>query len=232
MTVPGKRVLRRCARKVNRARGASHRHREDKNIKYLWILIYLAVLIWSGINPKDQFTWFLEVAPALIGGVLLAATYKKFRLTPVLYVFILAHCIVLMVGGHYTYAEVPFFDDLFGSSRNNYDKVGHFFQGFVPALLVREILIRRQVVTQTSWRNVFIVSICLAFSALYELIEWWVALATGENAEAFLGTQGYVWDTQSDMGLALLGAVVSLLVLSKLHDGQLKIMANRASGVQ
>jgi putative membrane protein len=190
-------------------------------MKYIWCAVFLAVLVWSGINPKDQFTWFLEVVPAMIGAVVMVATYKSFRLTPLLYFFILVHCIALMIGGHYTYAEVPFFDNLFGAERNNYDKVGHFFQGFVPALLAREILIRKQVVNSKSWLNTIVVSICLAFSALYELIEWWVALATGENAEAFLGTQGYVWDTQSDMALALLGAIVSLLVLSRLHDKQL-----------
>ncbi len=126
-----------------------------------------------------------------------------------------------MIGGHYTYAEVPYFDGLFGSERNNYDKLGHFFQGFVPALLAREILIRKAIVNGKVWLNVIIVSICLAFSAFYELIEWWVALATGEDAEAFLGTQGYVWDTQSDMGLALLGAITSLLVLARIHNNQL-----------
>ncbi|MEE8378952.1 MAG: DUF2238 domain-containing protein [Gammaproteobacteria bacterium] len=199
-------------------------------MKYPWIVIFLVVLIWSGINPKDQFTWFLEVTPALIGGVLLVVTYHSFRLTPVLYCLILAHCIVLMVGGHYTYAEVPFFDNLLGMERNNYDKVGHFFQGFVPALLAREILIRKQVINGKGWLNIVVVSICLSFSAFYELIEWWVALATGDNAEAFLGTQGYVWDTQSDMGLALLGAICSLLVLSKLHDNQLKILQVKRGG--
>ena len=186
------------------------------------MIIFTIVLIWSGIDPKDQFTWFLEVAPAIIGGALLAATYHSFRLTPLLHFFILAHCIVLMVGGHYTYAEVPFFDGLFGAERNNYDKVGHFFQGLVPALLAREILIRKDVVNGDTWRAVIIISICLAFSAFYELIEWCVALASGENAEAFLGTQGYVWDTQSDMGFALLGAICSLLVLSAPHNNQLK----------
>ncbi|MCE0555576.1 DUF2238 domain-containing protein [Motilimonas sp. E26] len=191
-------------------------------MKHLWAFTFLAVLFWSGIEPKDQFTWFLEVLPAIIGAVLVAATYQSFRLTPILYFFILAHCVVLMVGGHYTYAEVPLFDGLFGSERNNYDKVGHFFQGFVPALLAREILIRKNVVNGDFWRSVIIVSICLAFSAFYELVEWWVAIATGENAEAFLGTQGYVWDTQSDMGLALLGAICSLLVLSSVHNKQLQ----------
>lgn len=160
--------------------------------------------------------------PALIGIVLIAATYNSFRLTPLLYFFILVHCVILMVGGHYTYAEVPLFDNLFGSERNNYDKIGHFAQGFVPALLAREILIRKDVVNGDVWRNLFIVSICLAFSAFYELIEWWVALASGEDAEAFLGTQGYVWDTQSDMFLALIGAVCSLAVLSRPHDSQLQ----------
>jgi putative membrane protein len=165
----------------------------------------------------------------MIGGVLLAATYNSFRLTPILYVFILLHCLVLMIGGHYTYAEVPFFDGLLGSERNNYDKVGHFFQGFVPALLAREILIRKKVVNGRGWLALFVISVCLAFSAFYELIEWWVALASGEEAEAFLGTQGYVWDTQSDMGLALLGAISSLLLLSRIHDNQLRGLAGPAN---
>jgi|TARA_B100000929_G_scaffold180291_1_gene142750 putative membrane protein len=191
-------------------------------MKYLWIAIFTVVLAWSGVNPKDPFTWLLEVAPAVIGAVLLALTYNSFRLTPLLYAFILAHCVVLMVGGHYTYAEVPFFEGLFGAERNNYDKLGHFFQGFVPALLAREILIRKNIVNGAVWRNIIIVSICLAFSAFYELLEWWVALATGEDAEAFLGTQGYAWDTQSDMGFALLGAILSLIILFKTHDKQLR----------
>ena len=167
-------------------------------LKVLWLVIFLLVFIWSAIAPKDHFTWFLEVLPALIGLVLMAVTIRRFPLTTLLYNFILLHCIVLMVGGHYTYAEVPLFDTIanwMGSERNNYDKVGHFFQGFVPALLAREILIRKAIVNGKSWLNVIIVSICLAFSAFYELIEWWVALASGEDAEAFLGTQGYVWDT-------------------------------------
>ncbi len=189
--------------------------------RYLWGIIFVLVLIWSGIYPKDQFTWFLEVLPAIIGAMLLVATYHSFRLTPILYGFILLHCVVLMVGGHYTYAEVPLFDGLFGAERNNYDKVGHFFQGFVPALLAREIIIRKKIVSGAGWRNLFILSACLAFSAFYELIEWWVALLSGEDAEAFLGTQGYEWDTQSDMGMALLGAICCLVVLSRLHDRQL-----------
>ncbi|MFP3423538.1 DUF2238 domain-containing protein [Pseudoalteromonas sp. SIMBA_162] len=195
-------------------------------MKFVWLSLFFGVLIWSGINPKDQFTWLLEVIPAMIGLALIASTYKYFKLTSLLYFFILVHCIVLMIGGHYTYAEVPLFDNLFGSERNNYDKVGHFFQGFVPALLAREILLRKQVVNGRGWLTLFVISISLAFSAFYELIEWWVAVLTGENAEAFLGTQGYVWDTQSDMALALFGAICSLLLLSKLHDTQLKYVKN------
>ncbi len=160
----------------------------------------------------------------MIAGILVVTTYRSFPLTPMLYGFILAHCIVLMVGGHYTYAEVPLFDtlaELTDSGRNNYDKLGHFFQGFVPALLAREILIRKRVVNGKAWLYLFVVSICLAFSAFYELIEWWVAIASGQGADAFLGTQGYIWDTQSDMAWALAGALVSLAVLSRVHDRQL-----------
>ena len=197
----------------------------NKNILlYFWIGIFLAVLIWSGIDPKDQFTWFLEVLPAIIGAIILLVTKKSFPLTSLLYVFILLHCVVLMVGGHYTYAEVPLFDhikELMGSERNNYDKVGHFFQGFVPALIARELLIRKQVVNGKAWLNLFIISISLAFSAFYELIEWWVALLSGQGAEAFLGTQGYIWDTQSDMLYALIGAIFCIISLSKWHDKQL-----------
>lgn len=191
----------------------------------LWAVLFLSVLIWSGIHPKEQFTWFLEVLPAVMGAVILAFTRRTFPLTPLLYVFILLHCIVLMIGGHYTYAEVPLFDyfkELFGAERNNYDKVGHLFQGFVPALIAREVLIRKQIVNGKAWLNFVIVSICLAFSAFYELIEWWVALLSGQGAEAFLGTQGYIWDTQSDMLYALVGAILCIVILSKWHDQQLK----------
>jgi putative membrane protein len=192
--------------------------------KYLWGFIFFTVLIWSGIAPKDQFTWLLEVLPAMIGGLILFFTRKTFPLTPLLYVLILMHSIVLMVGGHYTYAEVPLFDyfkELFDSERNNYDKVGHFFQGFVPALIARELLIRKHVVNGKAWLNLFIVSICLAFSAFYELVEWWVALSSDQAVDAFLGTQGYIWDTQSDMFYALVAAILCLLILPKWHDKQL-----------
>lgn len=190
--------------------------------KYLWAFIFVVVLIWSAIDPKDRFTWLLEVFPAIIGAGILLMTYKRFQLTPLLYVFILVHCVILMVGGHYTYAEVPFFEQLFGATRNNYDKLGHFAQGFVPALITRELLLRLHIVNGRGWMNLFAVSVCLAFSAFYELIEWWVAAATGENADDFLGTQGYVWDTQSDMAFALIGAICCLALLARWHDQQLK----------
>lgn len=196
----------------------------NSTLKYLWLTLFFAVFIWSAFDPKDMLTWFLEVFPAVIGLIVIAATYNSFRLTPLVYLLILIHCIILMVGGHYTYAEVPLFDDLkelFGFERNNYDKVGHFVQGFVPALIAREILIRKEVINGKRWRNFFIVCFVLAFSAFYELLEWWVAAASGEDAVAFLGTQGYVWDTQSDMFIALIGAVVALALLSKMHNRQL-----------
>lgn len=192
----------------------------------LWLAIFSLVFIWSAINPKDTFTWFLEVLPAIIGLILVVVTRKTFPLTPLLYLLILIHCVILMVGGHYTYAEVPLFDWLkleMDWSRNNYDKVGHFAQGFIPVILAREILIRKAIVSGQAWVNFFSISVALAFSAFYELIEWWVALLSDEAAEAFLGTQGYVWDTQSDMGWALLGAIIGVILLSRLHNQQLKL---------
>ncbi|WP_245539535.1 DUF2238 domain-containing protein [Thiomicrorhabdus arctica] len=182
------------------------------------------VFIWSGIHPKDQLTWFLEVFPALVGLIILAWTYRRFQLTPLLYFLILVHSIILMVGGHYTYAEVPLFDwlsELFNWSRNNYDKLGHLAQGFVPAMIARELILRKQIIKGTVWQNFFIITFCLALSAFYEILEWWVALTSEEAAEAFLGTQGYVWDTQSDMLYALMGAILALGLLRKWHDSQL-----------
>jgi len=194
-------------------------------MRTIWLIIFFAVLTWSGINPKDQFTWLLEVLPALIGIIILTFTYNRFRLTTLTYLLILIHAIILMVGGHYTYAEVPLFDwlqNVFDFKRNNYDKVGHLAQGFIPAIIAREILIRKSVVAGKGWLNFIIICICLAISAFYELIEWWVAVLSGESAEAFLGTQGYMFDTQSDMFLALLGSVLALILLSRMHDKQLE----------
>ncbi|MGB5164818.1 MAG: DUF2238 domain-containing protein [Woeseiaceae bacterium] len=191
---------------------------------WLWVVIFLGVLVWSGINPKDTTTWVLEVTPAVIGGVVLWLTRERFPLTTLVYVLILVHCLILIVGGHYTYAEVPLGEwlrEAFDQSRNNYDKIGHFAQGFIPAMIARELVIRLQVFNSAAWRNFFIVCFCLGFSAFYELIEWWVALLSEEAADAFLGTQGYVWDTQSDMGWALFGAVLALLLLGRWHDRQM-----------
>jgi len=193
-------------------------------MKYAWLAVFAATLTWSGLDPKDGPTWFLEVSPALIALAALAVTYNSFRLTSLVYFLILLHCIVLMVGGHYTYAEVPLFDSLksiLGFERNNYDKLGHFVQGFVPAMVAREILVRKAVVASAAWRNFFIVCFCLAFSAFYELLEWLVAILSGNSAEAFLGTQGYIWDTQSDMFFALLGAILALFLLAGIHDKKL-----------
>jgi putative membrane protein len=191
----------------------------------IWLFIYSVVFIWSLINPKDLFTWFLEVLPAMIALIILAISYKNFKLTTLVYTLILIHCIILMVGGHYTYASVPLFDfikDFLNQDRNNFDKLGHFAQGFIPAMIAREIIIRKSIITIESWRNFFIICFCLGFSAFYELIEWWVALLSNEASNDFLGTQGYIWDTQSDMAWALFGAILALIVLSKYHDKQLK----------
>jgi putative membrane protein len=198
----------------------------DKHMRTIWIAVYFIVLTWSAINPKDYYVWVLEVAPALIGFTVIAITYNRFRLTRLTYTLILIHCIILMIGGHYTYSEVPFFNwlrDFFELERNNYDKLGHFAQGFIPAIITREIILRKSIVRGVSWQNFLIVCVCLAISALYELMEWWVAILAKQSADAFLATQGYVWDTQSDMAWALIGAILSLVFLGKLHDKQLMI---------
>jgi len=189
-----------------------------------WLGIFSTALLWSGINPKDYLTWMLETAPAVIALIVLVATRRKFRLTDLAYNLILIHSLILMIGAHYTYAEVPLFDwlqDVFNLERNNYDKVGHLAQGFIPAIIAREILIRNHVLLNLKWLNFFVICICLAISAVYELIEWSVALVSSEAAEAFLGTQGYIWDTQSDMAYALLGAMLALALLSDTHDRQM-----------
>lgn len=196
-----------------------------RKMEIMWLAVFLLVLVWSVVNPKDYTIWVLEVSPAIIAIILLALTRARFPLTTLTYVLVLIHCIILMVGGHYTYAEVPIFDGLreaMGIERNNYDKLGHFMQGFVPAIIAREILIRNTVVSGRAWLNFIVLSICLAISAVYELLEWLVGVTSEEAAEAFLGTQGYVWDTQSDMGMALLGAIMALLLLGRVHDRQLE----------
>ena len=201
------------------------------NIKTLiWVSVFAVILAWSAFEPADRLTWWMEVIPAIAGLVILFLTRQRFPLTELVYVLILVHSIILMVGGHYTYAEVPVGDwlrDLVGGERNNYDKLGHLAQGFVPAIITREILIRNKVVSSGRWLVFLVLCVVLAFSAFYELIEWWAALLSAEAADAFLGTQGYVWDTQSDMMWALCGAVISLFTLSKLHDRQIGVLINR-----
>ncbi|WP_245566318.1 DUF2238 domain-containing protein [Thiomicrorhabdus chilensis] len=192
---------------------------------WLWGLIFLCIVVWSAYQPQDTLTWFLEALPAILAAIILLATRRRYPLTPLAYQLILIHAIILLVGAHYTYAQVPLFSELqtwLGSERNDYDKLGHFAQGFVPALVAREIVIRQQVFNGILWRNFFIVCFVLAVSASYELIEWGAALLSEEAAEAFLGTQGYVWDTQSDMFWALIGALTALMALNRLHDAQLK----------
>ncbi|WP_111446564.1 DUF2238 domain-containing protein [Breznakibacter xylanolyticus] len=190
-------------------------------MKPLFLIMFALGLIWSGICPHDYFTWFLEVLPAMIGLIVLVATYRQFQFTNLVYGMILIHCWILFIGGHYTYAEVPLFDhlrDWLHQSRNNYDKVGHFAQGFVPAFIVHELFVRKHIVRTTSWLLFLIMTVCMAISVTYEFIEWGVALATGEAADAFLGSQGYVWDTQSDMMWATMGAICMILLFRRWHQ--------------
>lgn len=192
---------------------------------FVWVAIYFAVIAWSVTQPKDMFTWWLEAIPALLALPIILATRNRFPLTPLAQWLILIHCIVLLVGAKYTYAEVPLFDwiaELMGSDRNNYDKVGHFAQGFIPVILAREVMLRNKVLVPGKWCHFLSLCFVLAFSAFYELIEWWVGAASGEGAEAFLGTQGYEWDTQSDMFLALIGGICGLILLSRMHQKQLQ----------
>jgi len=207
----------------------------NRSMQYAWMAIFLAVFTWSLVEPHDYPTWFLEVLPAAIAAAILWYTRATYPLTRLAYILILIHCVILMVGGHYTYAEVPLFEwirDEFGQQRNNYDKLGHFVQGFVPAMVAREIVIRNKVFNSVRWRDFFIVCFCLGFSAFYELVEWWVALVSEEAADSFLGTQGYIWDTQSDMAYALVGAVLALLLLGKVHDRQLRANGYTGQGPQ
>ena len=186
------------------------------NRYHVMLVIFSVVLIWSGIGPKDTFTWWLEVLPALIGVLVLLTTRKRLYFSDFAYWVMLVHAIVLIVGGNYTYAEVPLFDWLrepMGWSRNNYDKVGHFMQGFSPAIIAWEVLSQKRVVNGRAWQVVFTISVCLAISALYELIEWLAAALSQEAAESFLGTQGFAWDTQSDMLWCLIGAITMCVVL-------------------
>lgn len=193
----------------------------DKSKLTLGLISLFAVLVWSGIRPHDYFTWFLEVLPALLGVGILAAIYPRFKFTNLTYGLVWIQCAILMVGGHYTYAQMPLFNwlrDTFGLMRNNYDKVGHFAQGFVPAIVAREALLRVTPLKPGKMVSFIVVSICLAFSALYELFEWQVAVILGPRTKDFIGSQGDIWDTQEDMFMCLIGAILAVLLLSRIHD--------------
>jgi len=196
----------------------------NRHFYMVLLSILSAVFVWSAINPADRLTWVLEVAPVLIVLPILVFTYHSFVFTPLVYVLILTHALILLVGGHYTYAEVPWFNwlrDTYELSRNYYDRVGHFVQGFVPAMVAREILLRKSPLVSGRWLFFIVSCICLSISAVYEFIEWWVAAYEGGAADAFLGTQGDVWDTQWDMLMALVGAVIAQVFLAKIHDRQM-----------
>lgn len=189
--------------------------------QWLLVLLFFVGLALSVINPKEYFTWFLEVFPAILGFIILCATYNIFKFTSFTYWLILLHCYILFLGGHYTYAEVPLFNwirEIFDHSRNNYDKVGHFAQGFVPAAIIREIFIRKNILNKKNWLPFLTVSVCLAISAFYEFIEWIISVFSKEAGDSFLGTQGYIWDTQSDMLYALIGAVTMVVLFGKFQN--------------
>jgi putative membrane protein len=202
------------------------RRKRPSTYDIVLLAIVTAVFVWS-ISPHDRFTWLLEVFPVLLGVPVLVYLYPRFRFTPLVTTLIAVHAVILMVGGKYTYAEVPFgfwMARTFHFTRNHYDRIGHFAQGFVPAMIAREVLIRRSPLRGSRWLPFFVVCFCLALSALYELIEFWTAIATGSASDAFLGTQGDPWDTQWDMMLALIGAIVALTFLGFWHDRQLRGM--------
>jgi putative membrane protein len=194
------------------------------------LVVTLAVFVWSGINPVDRFTWFLEVLPALVVFAILVATRNRFRFSDFSYILICLHAMILMIGGHTTYAGMPLFNwirDNFGLARNYYDRVGHFAQGFVPALVAREYFLRKNIINGRGWQFFLIISTVLGFSTFYEFFEWWMSLASGQAADAFLATQGDVWDTQWDMFMCLIGSVVALATLSRLQDRVLQKMKGK-----
>lgn len=206
----------------------------NKQISKLHIFLLLslaAILAWSAYKPHDYFTWFLEILPALLAVSIFAYFYNRFRFTNLIYVIAWLHCIVLMIGGKYTYAEVPIGDwvnNLFHLGRNDYDKVGHFMQGVTPALVVREVFVRNKIVDGKWWTYFLAVCVPLAFSAFYEFVEWWVSIATGSAGDSFLGTQGYIWDTQTDMFACFCGSILSLLFLHYWQDKQIKSLTFNA----
>ena len=196
------------------------------------VIAVVAVILWSGWRPYDRLTWWLEASPGIAALILLVATYRRFRFTTLCYTLIALHVCVLCVGGHYTYARVPLFDwlrPILGWHRNHYDRLGHLLQGFVPAMVAREVLIRLEILKRKKWLTFLVLSICLGISAFYELIEWWTALAAGAASLDFLGTQGDVWDTQTDMFFAFIGAISALLFLSAFHDRAIRKLEENAA---
>jgi putative membrane protein len=194
------------------------------------LLGVIIVFTWSGWQPYDHLTWWLEIFPGLAGLIILLSIYRRFRFTTLCYTLIAIHICILCVGGHYTYAREPLFDwlrDLFGWHRNHFDRLGHFAQGFVPAIIARELFVRLQILNRERWMPFLIVCICLAISAVYELIEWCTALISASASAAFLGTQGDVWDTQEDILMALIGAVCALVFMSRLHDRQISALPGK-----
>lgn len=195
------------------------------NLPGILLLTFIAMFVWSGIAPKDRFTWWLEAMPALVGVPILVITYRRFRFTNLSYVLLWIIAVGTLIGGHYTYSEVPageWLREWFGLKRNPYDRVGHFAQGFCPAIPMREILVRRTRLKSGGWLFFVVTSICLALAALYELMEWIAAVSFGSGSTAFLGTQGDPWDAQWDMALAFIGAMISLVLFNKLHDRQIR----------
>lgn len=200
-------------------------HDSDKSFLAALSIALLVPFAWSATNPHDRFTWFLEALPVMIGVVVLTATYGRFRFSRLAYGMMWAHAVVLLIGAHYTYAEVPLFNwirDTFELARNHYDRIGHLAQGFFPAIVAREILLRRSPLRPGKWLFFLVVTVCLAISAFYEMLEWWIAVASGDSAVAFLATQGDVWDTQWDMFLALCGTIAAQLLLARRHDRSLQ----------
>lgn len=197
---------------------------------YVLIILFWAGLGISAISPHDYFTWILEVFPGIAGFFILLITFRKFRFSYLTYCFILVQCYILFVGGYYTYAQVPAFNwvrDVLHQTRNNYDKLGHFAQGFVPAMIVREVLIRKQVVQGQGWTAFLTVTVCMAISMCYEFLEWFVSVVSGSSGDSFLGTQGDVWDTQSDMLFATIGAICMIMFMSGIQDKQIDQMKAR-----
>lgn len=191
---------------------------------FVLIFLFIAGLALSAIKPHDYFTWILEVFPAILGLLVLLIMFRRFQFTYLTYVMVLVHCYILFIGGHYTYAQVPAFDwirDTFHQTRNNYDKLGHFAQGFVPAMIIREIFIRQHIIQKKTWMPFLVVCVCGTISLLYELLEWLVSVSSGSSGDSFLGTQGDVWDTQSDMLFAMIGAICMVVALAKIQDREI-----------